>query len=404
MDNRRQGNPLFGRAMPDSLAPKPRRSRLQFSLRLLLLAFTAFAIGFPIWYRWPYREEEIRYYQKNGQPDPSRINARIVATWQRQWGGGKKQHGPCWVWRESGDVRTIDHYRNGVRNGPFLLQSDGYDIAGQFVDGEKDGEWLTTHSGKVLRRETFDRGVLHGLLFETSDNGRSYEFRVANGQLDWTDARSQTHPLFRKLTACQVDNPRIADALRTPYLKWATQQLIADETLENPVGSLAQVLNVPIVIDDRIALPTRPQPASMHDLDASAFLLQTVQLHGAALDYRYGFIWVTTPQDAQDWHDPTGIAEIRLPKDSPLAQAWEEPSQIEALNMPLDTVLQLLTQRLAISFDLSGLPSESRTMPVTKNLKGLPLRHVLALILDGLNLRAEARGGHTIAILPPEAP
>jgi len=29
--------------------------RLQFSLRLLMLALTAFAIGFPIWYRWPYQ-------------------------------------------------------------------------------------------------------------------------------------------------------------------------------------------------------------------------------------------------------------------------------------------------------------------------------------------------------------
>jgi len=28
------------------------------SLRLLLLAFTAFAIGFPIWYRWPYEATE----------------------------------------------------------------------------------------------------------------------------------------------------------------------------------------------------------------------------------------------------------------------------------------------------------------------------------------------------------
>ena len=95
-----------------------------------------------------------------------------------------------------------------------------------------------------------------------------------------------------------------------------------------------------------------------------------------------------------------GSLKIRPPKGSPLAQAWEEPSQIEANEIPLDAVLQLLTQRLAISVDLSELPPESRTMLVTKNLKGLPLRHVLALILDDLNLRAEARGGDTIAILP----
>ena len=41
--------------------------RLQFSLRVLLLAITAFAIGFPIWFRWPYRTE--RY--------PLRVTRRV---------------------------------------------------------------------------------------------------------------------------------------------------------------------------------------------------------------------------------------------------------------------------------------------------------------------------------------
>src|SRR5262245_8824939 len=44
--------------MSTSPAPPARRTRwgLRFSLRLLLAAFTAFAVGFPIWYRWPYQE------------------------------------------------------------------------------------------------------------------------------------------------------------------------------------------------------------------------------------------------------------------------------------------------------------------------------------------------------------
>ena len=40
----------------------PRRSRLQFGLRMLLLGLTAFAIGFPIWYRWPFEEVEQKYF------------------------------------------------------------------------------------------------------------------------------------------------------------------------------------------------------------------------------------------------------------------------------------------------------------------------------------------------------
>jgi hypothetical protein len=126
--------------------------------------------------------------------------------------------------------------------------------------------------------------------------------------------------------------------------------------------------------------------------------------HDLGFEYRYGVLFLTTAEHAQERRDPTGIADIRPAPGSPLAQAWDEPSQIGAVEMPLDLALQQLTQRLAIGVDLSGLSSESRTLTVTKNLKGLPLRHVLALILDDLNLRAEARGGDTIAILPSETP
>jgi hypothetical protein len=34
-----------------------RRFSLRYSLRVLLLGLTAFAIGFPVWYRRPYEEQ-----------------------------------------------------------------------------------------------------------------------------------------------------------------------------------------------------------------------------------------------------------------------------------------------------------------------------------------------------------
>src|SRR5262245_11201972 len=80
--------------------PPARHSRLQFSLRLLLLAFTAFAIGFPIWYRWPYTEEELRYPGKRDSTGQWKQDTtkpplrRIVRTFRRTWGGGKVQEGP----------------------------------------------------------------------------------------------------------------------------------------------------------------------------------------------------------------------------------------------------------------------------------------------------------------------
>ena len=376
---------------------------MRFSLRLLLLAVTAFAIGFPIWYHWPYREEEIRYHHfANGQPDKSRIQARIVATWQRQWGGGKKQHGVSRVWRPSGNVRTIGHYQNGVINGPFEFYSDLYNQTGQYLDGEKHGAWLATQNGKLLKQETFDRGLLHGLVFETSDTGRTYEYSVSHGQLDWADSRSQAHPLFRKLTAGAVDDPRIAKVLRTPYPDWATADLILDETLENPTASFVKSLKVPIVIDSKIALPTRPHGASIHNLDMSAFLFQTVQLHGAALDYRYGCIWITTPADAKDWRDPTGITEVQPPEGSRLREAWNHQLENHAPACDLSTMLAVLSKHCGGEIDAS-LVAESnvRGSPVDLKLPSLPLRHVLGIVLYQSNCRCNLEQ-RMLVILPPD--
>src|SRR4029453_13469530 len=90
---------------------RPRVWRLQFSLRLALVAFTAFAIGFPIWYRWPYEEEGVRWATKFFPP-------KRVKTWRRKWGGGKLKDGPE---REMiGNIaREVTNYHNGRKHGPY---------------------------------------------------------------------------------------------------------------------------------------------------------------------------------------------------------------------------------------------------------------------------------------------
>src|SRR6185295_1137871 len=103
---------------------RPGWLRLQFSLRLLLLAFTAFAIGFPVWYRWPYEEAVI---------NPTAIASQIT-TWQRQWGGGRVKHGPQRL-IAGGEIVESVMYLNGLRHGPY--QRD--EVRGQFVDDLKDG-------------------------------------------------------------------------------------------------------------------------------------------------------------------------------------------------------------------------------------------------------------------------
>src|SRR5262245_65177422 len=93
-----------------------RRSRLQFSLRLLLLALTAFAIGFPIWYRWPFEEVE-REYSSAKVSTANKPYATITRTWRRKWGGGKVQHGRTVNEREGGSLKFVEYFENGQRHG-----------------------------------------------------------------------------------------------------------------------------------------------------------------------------------------------------------------------------------------------------------------------------------------------
>jgi hypothetical protein len=115
----------------------PRRSwlRPRYSLRVLLLAFTAFAIGFPIWYRWPYQET------KSGQIGQRKVST--TTTWQRQWGGGRLKHGPERV--EYGHQEWVEtNYWKDLKQGPLIwkINADSKPfIIGHYDHGEKHGAW-----------------------------------------------------------------------------------------------------------------------------------------------------------------------------------------------------------------------------------------------------------------------
>jgi hypothetical protein len=143
-----------------------RRSWLlpRFSLRVLLLAFTAFAVGFPVWFRRPYEEVELR----------DKVNASqfaIIRTWQRKWGGERRQHGEE-RWTVDGVSYQTTTYRNGQKHGPFsqyfLVAESTFSNgrvrvgelcnAGQYFDDKRDGEWFETIYGKK-QTNTYCKGV-----------------------------------------------------------------------------------------------------------------------------------------------------------------------------------------------------------------------------------------------------
>src|SRR5687767_13634207 len=98
-------------------SPPPRRWRLQYSLRFALTALTAFAIAFPLWYRWPY-QEVIEQKSPAGA-----VTSKRVTTWQRRWGGLRWQHGP--EIRIRRDYMELTTFVRGHAHGPFQVTFKG---------------------------------------------------------------------------------------------------------------------------------------------------------------------------------------------------------------------------------------------------------------------------------------
>ena len=385
----------------------PRASRLQFSLRLLLLAFTGFAIGFPTWYRWPYEEVEF-----NRTATASRIT-----TWQRQWGGGRLKHG---LQRQVANGETIESlvYRDGLRHGPYESKT----LRGQFVNDFKEGVWTGPD-----RTTTWQRGKLHG-LYELrlpperpryrnpppSDEPRTIQLMFAEGRLTHCNGKPASSRLFDWMEDGSMD-PRVRNELEK-----FTQLDAVEMPLQDCVLFLSDVHNISIVVDPYLVTgqtlgPDMPITDEFNGIDLASVLTLMTAPRGLGCDYRYGSLWITAAEDTNDWRDPTGVTEIIPPKDSALSRAWNEPVAVDVVTVPLADVLARLAQPLNIEIDttqIAGIRLENNSTPgasartnpmrpsVIYSTRGLPFRHILGQLLyrTGCNCRVE---GDKLVILPP---
>ena len=109
-------------------------------------------------------------------------------------------------------------------------------------------------------------------------------------------------------------------------------------------------------------------------------------------DYRYGSIFVTSPEQYAR-RDQSGIYDIEPPPGSRLAEVWDKPIDMEFLETPLVTALGHITELTGgrMRFDVSHLPKNYHDVPVTRSMDQPP-RHFLAVTLDELAMRAELEG------------
>lgn len=359
-----------------------RTPRLQFSLRLLLLAITAFAIGFPTWYRWPYQETK-------GDARASR-----TTTWQRQWGGGRWKHGRE-IARQS-KLLEITHYRQGRPHGLFLQKFDDLPpaVQGQLVDGKKDGEWFHRDGRGGKQVSLWRQGKLDGLTIVESENGRiKGKWLFENGRLTHINDQPVTNRMFKLLQAGMLDD-RTALKCRLP-----ASYHFAATPLKNAVKLLCDSHGIFILVDSpRVPDPMTPITAVVPELEMASALVILTEPLGLACDYRYGCLWITTAEDAENWRDPTGVAEIKPAIDSVLHRSWNELVSVDAVNEPLAEVLSRLTQPLDIEFDTTQLQSTNKYL-VNHQARGIAFHDLLGQLLYLTGCRCTL-DGDTLVMLP----
>ena len=82
----------------------------------------------------------------------------------------------------------------------------------------------------------------------------------------------------------------------------------------NVIAYLEDKHQLPMIMDMKL-VPNAEMPITEFciGLDLASTLTLLTSPRGVACDYRYGCIWLTTAEDAKDWHDPTGVANVKPP-------------------------------------------------------------------------------------------
>ena len=415
-----------------------RRSRfaLRFSLRVLFIAFTAVSLGIPVWYRWPYEETVVEPPLPN---DPfARFRTTVVlriTSWRRLWGGGRIKHGPDRT-VENGKTTLVVHYRNGKLHGlrqsfdftESLLEEESFrdnkkhgpyrrfypsgtlEEEGHWIEDQKHGVWAQYYQdGSLKCRFTWKQGRLHGpATVQTnlvkyglawSDNQVfNYQLIYSEGRLVTLDGRIVDDPLGKQLVEGWVGSRRIVEVLEQPL------GLIERDL---PVSHIAQTISrsflLPAFVDPLHVDPDLRVTINALEIDLASALAIMATNHDLACHFRYGSIWITSPDDANDWSDPTGVTDTAPSDGSDLELTWNEPVNVLVEEQPLVDVLEELAETVAIEIDVSQFDGgeEAARYPVSLELKEHPFRHVLGILLYKTRCRCRLEG-EKLVILPPE--
>jgi hypothetical protein len=294
-------------------------------------------------------------------------------------------------------------YRDGVRSGAYTRYYDNGKTqeTGEYLDRERVGIWRFFDStgqesvcefryGKVFRITSNLGGVQKQIDFDDTGNATRI---LVNG----VEAEDR---LARLADEGRIDDPRIQVQIGKP-----TSLEFAQTPLKDAIDFLAGQHGIAMAVDPQHVDQDLPITDHLHTYSLSTGLTAMLAPHDLGCDYRYGCLWITSTEDAENWHDPTGVADIVPPADSQLAKSWSEPVALEIIDKPLVGVIDKhLVAFLGIATELSQITPLKEGDPqhlVTINSNGMPFKHVLGQLLYRTRCRAKL-DGETLVILPPE--
>jgi hypothetical protein len=377
---------------------KRRRPLLTFSLRFLLLAVTAFAIGFPIWYRWPY---EVSDTKRSQNPD-----VRHTTTWQREWGGGRTKVAQSRYYKGKRDL--FQGFRGEMRHGPFEVATYAgtFREVGRYTGGKKDGRWQRFDSqGKVTEAIPWSLGLLDGEFTRVEGDGRARKWTFAKGRLlsvDGATAESYWPAVAAEKRSVPAELKVALDKKVVPSFPPNFQVT----PLKDVVDFLAASHETPVRIDRHHVDETRPITIDCSGTDLYSSLTMIAHEYGMACDVRYGCVWIASPESALHWKDSTGVEALIPPGGSKLSKAWNSDASMMVNGDPFFDVIERLAELLAVDIDTTAVAPHAkedsdRFNVIISTLTLLRYKDVLGLLLDEAHCRCELRG-ETLVILPAE--
>jgi hypothetical protein len=392
----------------------------RISLRTFLLAFTAIAVGIPIWYRWPYTEE-VSHYPTIRQPDGTHIPdtsrppwQRVVTTWRRVWGQGRVRWGPETTYDSTGRVTRViscfeDHPLSQESSSRRMVPcsfdpvvpapasfaasskraSDKQpEIVGQLKNGIAEGIWLYNHPSGCQIASSWHSELLDGPFEVRWPGAEPFRMAFSAGHLTQVEGRSVPSALFHDLAQERVAPP-MAKKLSEP---------VRMQFIQTPFEDAMQILqdrySVQIIIDPRSCDVELPVTQSLGGLNFASALFLLLHPHRLDCDYRHECLWITSeakatiPPSFQLLDQRQGESAVPEPIRATLART----ERTEFSDTPLTFAAEILSDRsgIPVLVDARAVDPE---LPVTLNVHDVSLQSVICALCDLHDLDCHYRYG-----------